>query len=82
MAFVLAGALVALARSALAADPHPPQIAVSFLNEPGPLVQDGATKIVYEMALTNFVDSRYVIDKVEARAGETTATFDAAALPP
>ena len=82
MAFVLAGALFALARSALAADPHPPQIAVSFLNEPAPLVQDGATKLVYEMVLTNFVNSRYVIDKIEARAGDTDATFDATALAP
>jgi hypothetical protein len=67
----LAAAIAALARSAQAADPHPPQLTVSFLSEPAPIVQDGETKLVYEMLVTNFVNSRYVIDAVEARAGDT-----------
>lgn len=76
----LAIAFVALVQPSLAADPRPPQIVVSFLNEPAPIVQDGSTKLVYEMVLTNFVNSRYVIDSIEARAGDTDATFDAATL--
>ncbi len=73
-------AMAPLASSALAADPHPPQLQASFLNTPTPIVQDGATKLVYEMELTNFVNSRYVIDAVEARAGDTDETFGATAL--
>jgi hypothetical protein len=76
----LAIAFVALVQPARAADPHRPQIAVSFLSEPAPIVQYGATKLAYEMVLTNFVSSRYIIDSIEARAGDTRATFDAAAL--
>jgi Peptidase family M23 len=73
-------ALMFLAAPALAADPHPPQIAVSFRAKPAPIVQDGSTKLVYEMALTNFIGSRYVLDSLEVRAGDTRAAFDAAAL--
>ncbi|RBP02099.1 murein DD-endopeptidase MepM/ murein hydrolase activator NlpD [Roseiarcus fermentans] len=73
-------AAFALAPPALAADPHPPQVTVSFLAEPAPIVQEGATKLVYEMALTNVVAGRYVVDSIEARAGDTDAIFDAKAL--
>lgn len=81
----LFAALVILASSAgpaLAADPHPPQIVVSFLAEPAPLTQNGSTKLVYEMQLANFVSSRYVIDSIEASAGDAHETYDAAALSP
>ncbi len=43
-------------------------------------MQDGATKLVYEMVLTNFVNSRYVVDAIEARAGDADTTFGASAL--
>ena len=76
----LAAAIGALAPSAHAADPHPPQLTVSFLSQPAPLVQDGATRLVYELVLTNFVNSRYVIDAIEARVGDTDTTFGATAL--
>ncbi len=80
VASVLVATLVAVVQPAHAADPHPPQITVSFLSGPAPIVQDGAMKLVYEMVLTNFVSSRYVVDSIEARAGGTDATFAGAAL--
>jgi hypothetical protein len=80
LAPVLAVALAGLAGPAHAADPHPPQIAVSFLSEPAPIVQSGATKLVYEMVLTNFVSSPYVIRSIEATAGPVRENFDAEAL--
>jgi hypothetical protein len=37
-----------------AGDPHPPQLNISFLAQPEPIVQDGSTRLVYEMVVTNF----------------------------
>ncbi len=76
----LVAALVLLASSALAADPHPPQLTVSFLSRPAPIVQSGVTKLAYEMVLTNFVGSPYRIASIETRAGDSRATFGASAL--
>ncbi len=64
----------------LAGDPHPPQLSVSFLAEPAPIVQNGSTRLVYEMAVSNFSKSRYVVDTVEAKAGQTHASFSGQAL--
>jgi hypothetical protein len=69
-----------LGAPALAADPHPPQLAVSFLAEPAPIVQDGSTRLVYEMQIVNATQSPYVLDSLEAKAGETAATFRGPAL--
>jgi murein DD-endopeptidase MepM/ murein hydrolase activator NlpD len=63
-----------------AADPHPPQLAVSFLAEPAPIVQDGSTRLVYEMQIVNYIKSAYVLDALEAKAGETDVTFRGADL--
>jgi hypothetical protein len=64
----------------LAGDPHPPQLGVAFLAEPAPIVQDGSTRLVYEMAVSNFSKSRYVLDSLEAKAGQTRAFFSGSAL--
>ena len=53
LARLLALVLLVVAMPALAADPHPPQLAVSFLAEPAPIVQDGSTRLVYEMQVVN-----------------------------
>ena len=60
---------------ALAGDPYPPQMSVSFLAEPSPIVQDGSTRLVYEMAVTNYAKSRYVLETIEARAGRNARLF-------
>ena len=64
----------------LAGDRHPPQLSVSFLAEPAPIVQDGSTRLVYEMAVSNFSKSRYVLETIEARAGQTRASFSGPTL--
>jgi hypothetical protein len=64
----------------LAGDPHPPQLSVSFLAQPAPIVQDGSTHLVYEMEVINFSKSRYVLDSIEAKAGQTHASFNETAL--
>ena len=69
-----------LTAAALATDPHPPQLAVSFLAEPAPIVQDGSTRLVYEMQIVNYTRSAYVLDAIEAKAGETDVTFRGADL--
>jgi hypothetical protein len=82
MAFprLLALLSLVLGTPTLAADPHPPQLAVSFLAEPAPIVQDGATRLVYEMQIVNYTQSLYVLDAVEAKAGEIATTFRGPAL--
>ncbi len=63
-----------------ASDPHPPQLTVSFLAQPAPIVQNGATRLVYEMVITNFSNNAYVLDTVEAKAGAAQFTFAASDL--
>ena len=65
-----------LAAPVHAGDPHPPQITVSFLAQPAPLVQDGTTRLYYEMVVTNFSRDSYVLDAVEASAGALKAKFE------
>ena len=72
--------LLLLATPVRADDPHPPQITVSFLAQPAPLVQDGTTRLYYEMVVTNFAKDKYALDAVEAKAGGTRTTFEGEAL--
>src|SRR6516225_726254 len=57
-------------------DPHPPQLNVTFLAEPAPLVQDGATRLYYEMVITNFAKAPYELESVAATAGASRIRFD------
>jgi murein DD-endopeptidase MepM/ murein hydrolase activator NlpD len=75
LARLLPLALTLLAGPSLAADPFPPQLAVSFLATPAPIVQDGSTRLVYEMQIVSYSKSSYVLDAVEAKAGETAVAF-------
>ena len=59
-----------------AGDPHPPQLNVTFLAQPAAIVQDGSTRLYYEMVITNFTKSSYVLDAIEAKAGATQTIFD------
>lgn len=73
--------IVALWASPLfAGDPRPPQIKVSFLAEPAPLMQNGSLRLFYEMLITNFSRNRYVLNSVEVTAGEAKPSFDGPAL--
>jgi hypothetical protein len=65
---------------ARAGDPHPPQLNVTFLAEPAPIVQDGSTRLYYEMVITNFTKDSYTLDAVEATSGVTKTKFDGQAL--
>lgn len=72
--------ILLLATPSLADDPRPPQLAVSFLAQPAPIVQDGSTRLVYEMSVSNYAKSRYVLDTIEAKAGQTRTSFGGLAL--
>src|SRR6516165_5918388 len=80
LALVLAFAATLFARPAAASDPRPPQLQISFLAEPAPIVQYGATKLVYEMAVTNFSKRSYVFDTIEAKADASQFSFSDTAL--
>src|SRR6202022_1048977 len=72
--------LVPFTTPLFAGDPHPSQLHVSFLAQPAPIVQDGSTRLVYEMLTTNFSNNKYVLDAVEAKAGTAKFTFSGSAL--
>lgn len=63
-----------------AGDPHPPQLNVSLLAQPAPIVQYGSTRLVYEMLITNFSNSAYVLDAIDTKAGKTQFEFSGAPL--
>jgi hypothetical protein len=56
-------------------DPHAPQLDVSFLAQPAPIVQYGSRRLVYEMLVTNFSQNSYVLDAIETRSGEMQFEF-------
>lgn len=67
--------LMFFATPLLAGDPHPPQLNVSFLAPPAPIVQDGSTRLVYEMLITNFSNNKFELDAIEAKAGTAKFAF-------
>jgi hypothetical protein len=73
--------LVPFTTPLFAGDPHPSQLNVSFLAQPAPVVQDGSTRLVYEMLITNFSNNKYVLDAVEAKAGTANSHFPARRSP-
>jgi Peptidase family M23 len=74
--------LLFAASTAFAGDPHPPLLNVSFLAQPSPIVQNGETRLFYEMLITNFSKNSYVLDAIEARAGDTQTKISGATLSP
>ena len=78
--FLLLSSFLLYATPLLAADPRPPQINVSFLAEPSPIMQYGSTRLVYEMLITNFSKNSYVLDSIETKAGTAQSKFDGAPL--
>ncbi len=74
--------LLLKATAAFAGDPHPPPLNVSFLAQPSPIVQNGATRLFYEMLITNFSKNAYVLDGIDAKAGDTQSKISGSALSP
>jgi hypothetical protein len=72
---VLAFAAAFFAHPAAASDPRPPQLQITFLAEPAPIVQYGSTKLVYEMVVTNFSKRSYVFDTIAAKTGASQFSF-------
>jgi Peptidase family M23 len=77
---VLLSIVIFFTKPASAADPRPPQLQISFLAEPAPIVQYGSTKLVYEMVVTNFSKKSYVFDAIETKAGPSRFSFSGTAL--
>ena len=65
-----------------AADPHAPQLNVSFIASPAPIVQNGTTRLFYEMLITNFSKNAFVLDAIEAKAGDTQSKVSGTTLSP
>jgi hypothetical protein len=80
LARLLPLALALLAAPALARDPHPPALVISFLAAPAPIVQDGSTRLFYEMQIVNYAPAPYVLESIEAAAGNAISTYKGADL--
>jgi hypothetical protein len=72
--------LVLLETPLLAGDPRPPQINLSFLAEPAPIVQYGSVRLFYEILITNFSKDQYVLNSIDIKAGNTKSSFEGAPL--
>jgi murein DD-endopeptidase len=72
---LILGCAFLCASPAFANDPHPPQLNVSFLSQPAPIVQYGTTRLVYEMVISNFSKSAYLLDAINTKAGAAQSKF-------
>jgi hypothetical protein len=79
---LLAAPQLLAASAAFAGDPHPPLLTASFLAQPAPIVQNGQTRLYYEMLITNFSKSAYVLDSIDAKAADTHAKLSGSELSP
>ena len=79
-AVCLTALLLARTSAVRADDPFPPALDVSFIAEPAPIVQQGSTKLFYEMRITNFAPVSYVLEAIEITDGGTKAQVEGAAL--
>jgi hypothetical protein len=61
-------------------DPKPPQLSVSFFDEPSVLMQEGSPRLVYEMLITNYPPSNYVVDSVDIGGSPAAITFSGTEL--
>jgi hypothetical protein len=73
---------VLIAAPATAGDPHAPQLDISFLAQPAPLIQNGSTRLFYEMLITSFAKSAYVVNSITAKAGDPQSTLSGTAVAP
>ena len=60
--------------------PAAARLTVSYLAQPAPIVQHGATVLAYEMVITNYANSRYVLDSIDAQAGGARFSFAGSTL--
>ena len=68
------------AASVAATDPRPPQVTVSFIFPPSPLIQHGTARLVYEMVITNYVSPAYILESIEVAAGPRKFLYSGEAL--
>jgi hypothetical protein len=61
-------------------DPHPPQLNVTFLAQPAPIIQNGSTRLYYEMVITNFARSNYLLEEIQTSASGIKSRFDGQVL--
>jgi hypothetical protein len=65
----------ATAAPAAAQDPKPPQVTVSFIFPPSPLIQQRAVWLVYEMVITNYIPPPYTLESIEVDAGSKNFSY-------
>lgn len=61
-------------------DPKPVQVTADFVFPPSPILQAGTQHLVYELQLTNFGSSAYVLDSIDVKAGDKSFTFSSSDL--
>lgn len=72
--------LLALRAFSQNVDPKPVQVTADFVFSPSPILQAGSQHLVYEVRLTNFGSSPYILDAIDVKAGDRTFTFSSSEL--
>ena len=80
LGIILSTLLLSTSVFAAGADLKPPQVAVSFIFPPSPLVQYGATELVYEMIITDYVPSAYTLESIRVDGGKRQFSYSGETL--
>src|SRR5438046_4705415 len=66
--------------SSASSDLKPPQVTVSFIFPPSPLIQDGTARLVYEMVITNYIAVAYTLESISVDCGNRKFTYSGEVL--
>jgi len=77
---LLAVSLLAIPVCGASFDLKPPQVGVSFIFPPSPLIQASTPRLVYEMVLTNYVPVTYRLESISVDCGSHKFEFSGEAL--
>jgi hypothetical protein len=82
LSFFLVLMLFAVRAAGAGLDLKPPQVTVTFIFPPSPLIQDGTARLVYEMVVTNYVAIAYTLESIGVEYANRQVSFSGESLKP
>ena len=76
----LALILFAVKAAGAGSDLKPPQVTISFIFPPSPLIQDGIARLVYEMVITNYVPIAYTLESISVEGANGQVSYSGESL--